>query len=492
VHALLRLPRGAALSLAGTGARLAAAAVVAAVVALATLPVSAPWSPGQALWPGMLLGAAAVILAGWLECRAAGAPREAPPLLLAASGGVGAAAAACGVLAALYPLNPLIPPLGLAGGALLAGVLLAAGGGGREEAEQARGQLALQVALAVAAVAAATHLAGYHRSPLGVREWVPLPALILAAGALGLAAAGQSRRLAGHPAAAGAVSLVPALGVGAVAALRLGGTPGLLWALLAGAGSLALAALLEHTLEGERGPGDAGSALLGGLLAIGGALLAFRARHGLGLGAAAIAGVLLLPPLLASRRAAVAPPRGSLLVTAAVAFLVTAALYRALAERGDAPRAVQPDFFYYHAAWLGGALLPAVLGGLAARGASAAGAWAALWPATAGLLALLATGALWLTVGDLPLAAFVVGAGGGMLLLPALRHAEGPALAPAALLGPGMAVAALHAATLLAPLALRTRGERVLVLLGCAVLAVLALALTAALARAPSSTARTR
>src|SRR5947207_9391913 len=72
--ALVRARRGAAGALwavpAGLGPFFGAAAVCLVIGALLTLPTRKPWSPGQTLAPGLLLGGFAVLLAGgWLRPR---------------------------------------------------------------------------------------------------------------------------------------------------------------------------------------------------------------------------------------------------------------------------------------------------------------------------------------------------------------------------------------------------------------------------------------
>ncbi len=421
---------------------------------LLTLPSGAPWSPGQTLAPGLVLGAAAVMLGALAGGRSLGTAAGAP-------------AAAVSVLLLLFP-GRLLDALGGFGiGAVAAGVLLASGVRRTRGEDDDRAWGAEVAALAAVTLAAATALAAYHRGPTGVREWQPLPALLGAVLAAGLAARGflPGRSQGSLPGIA--VGVLPLLVIGAVAAYRLNGTPPLLWALLTGLAVFAFIAGAAGMDTGKlRLRADLG--LLAALLALGGAALAFRELRGYGVGLAALSGVAVL--------AVFGEERGRVrdVVRGAVTLLVLVTLYRVFAERYDYRRTLEPDFLYYYVALAVGALLPALLAGSAARRAFAGAGAAVSWLTLAGLAAVAAPLVLWVLLGERAQAAMLVGlpVGVGFALSGwgADRNPEGADGVPsgeagagslAGLLALGTALSAVQLTHLLAPLAMRTRWERV-------------------------------
>lgn len=460
---------GGLLPFAGAGAGLVLLTV------LATLPKSPPWSPAQGLWPGLLLGGGAVLAAALLAERLGSETDR------ALAGAVELAAPVLGVSVLLLAYPGLRGTIldaygGFILGALGAGILLAGRGlGEREEAPAAGGAAVPAVALGLA-----TLLALMHQSPAGVREWMPLPALLG-----GTAAAALTVR-----SALGRGGLIPSLAavilpVGIMAWLigyRLEGRPGFLTTVLV---SLALFGMLAWLgrLEQSETPGfrpDTG--LLASLLVLGGGALAYRGLHGYGLALAGLCGALVAR--LAGRDVSGFVERGVVLV-------LLLAAYRAFTELNEYTSGFQPDFLYFYVALVGGALLPALLAGSVFRWTPAAGGRVAAPGALVrvgltGAAAALAPLAAWVLVGERPQAALLVGlaVGAGFLLS---RQATGARVAGEAQLAGLAALAAAWSAVqftrLLEPLALATRPQRITLLAVIGVIALVIIGVTAVLER---------
>jgi hypothetical protein len=497
----------------------AAAAIALLAGALLTLPTRKPWSPGQTLAPGLLLGGGLVLLAaGWVR---GGREEERENGGVGASAQVAAAALGISILLVIYPARLLDAVTGYGIGALAAGLILAGGarkrapwlaGGEEEESEVA--SAAEWTAVVAAALATATYLAALHRSAPGVREWQPLPALFMAALAVALTARDTLRPAPGRAALYTlAAVLIPMAVVAWLIGYRLHGGapsgPAFLRVVGVGAAIYALVAWLEATGgSGADGPsghpasrGARSRALLAALLALGAAAFGFRALHGYGAGLAALAGLAVAMALPASPAL---PAGGRPLLMGALVVGLLPALYRIFSERNEHRGGLEPDFFYYYAALVLGALLPALLAGAATglvRGrrlreresedsgvmVSAPAAAALARVTLAGLLAAAAPLAVWLLVGERPQAAFMVGLPVGIALLAAAGADErqrqggrdGERERPlACLLALAMACSAAQLTHLLEPLAMRTRLERVGILAAVGVLALAGVAAT--------------
>lgn len=494
-HALLRShPRP---GLPAAARPLAVAAVVlVALGALLTLPAEPPFSTGQTLGPGFLVGAIVVLL-GMLV----GAPSPAGAAVEGAeqftwSGRLSAATLGVGLLLLPYAGRPLDALAGFALGALCIGLFI---GGGlsliaqRDAADHAdtnglaRGAEA--TALIATALAAATYLATFHRSPMGVREWQALPVLLSGAGALLLAA----RSAVTAPASRGwlyDVLLVaaPLAVVCWLVATQLGGTAAFLQVALVGLGVFALVGWLDRAAGMRETDSAAGSrldlALIAALLVLGAAVLAFRELHGYGLALMTLVGFVTRPLAASPERGG--PAAGGLYTNALLLSLLLA-LYRVFIERNEYTRGFQPDFLYYYVALVLGALLPALLAGVAGdtmvRGERADGRHAFSGVARVllvGAASVSAPLAIWLLIGDRPAAALLVGLAVGAVTLLPRDGTERPDRSRlwrlSALI---MALSAVQFTHLLAPLALRTRGQRLSVLAVVAVIALLAVAVTA-------------
>jgi hypothetical protein len=453
-------------------------AAILMLAALATLPTRAPWSSGQSLWSGLLLGGAVVLAGAFVARTPENAADSVRGWYLSASGAAAAATVGVSLLVALFPGRVLDPLAGFGLGAVIAGVVIAAGVWLTNGAESARTAAVTELTATLAvALAATTYLAAFHRSPSGVREWLPLTPLLVAALAIGLALAsylaGPDRRMVGAGAA-----LVPFVALAGVAGFALNGTAGLFWSVLLGVAAFAVTALLGAGVERRFD-----TALVGALVVLGALLIAFRERHGFGMGLATLGGlgvILALPP--AAEDSAEAQP----LLRGVASLALLATLYRVFAEHTNFSRTPEPDFLYYYVALVIGALLPTVLASLGGRGGGGTAMPALLRGGVAVGLALAAPLAVWLLVGERPQAAFLLGLAVGVALLAArslstqVGAAEGTL---ARLLPVGMALSANQLTILLQPLAMRTRWERIGVLGGVAVVALAAIALAAALER---------
>jgi hypothetical protein len=536
-HALARAPRSGGRAAVDLTPYLACAGGVLLLGALLTLPTGKPWSPGQTLAPGVVLGGLVVILAALLG-RTRPAPGDAEGSsapFFQASGQVAAATVAVSILLALYPGRVLDPLVGCALGAVAAALLIAGGlrlahPAASEEDGTGSAAAAEMAALFTVALAGTTFLSAYHHSPAGVREWLPLPVLLGAALAVCLAARGAipARETQGGIASL-AVVLFPLFLMAALIAWRLNGTAHFFWAALIGLGVYGLVAWLDR-IEAAPAPATAGEreqdggaraelpggtsrpwrfparadlGLLTSLLVLGGSILAFRELRGYGLGVALLAGIAagMGFPSQSGEAAKERP-----LFKGALTLGLLVLLYRVFAQDSDYRRSLEPDFLYYYVALVLGALWPAFLAGSLRRwmreagpvpaGGDPAGATALpalLRAGLAGLAALTTPLALWLLVGERPQAAFLVGlaVGAGFLLAgPAASRtlggggveAAGAAERPLArLMSLGMALSAIQFTFLLSPLELRTRKERVLILAGVGIAALVWVGVTSVL-----------
>lgn len=478
-----------------------AALLLVAGAAAISLVQQAPFSPGQTLWPGLLLGAV-VTLFGSSVAVPDGAPVTEEAEIGAWGSRFGAAAAGLALLLLPYASRALDVMSGYALGALAVAVLYA---GTLQltspDSDEARSRStgAERTALLVAALAAAEYLATFHRGPTGLREWQPLPALLAAAAGLLLSV----RAIVAAPAGRGwlyGVALVgiPLAVVAGIAAARLNGTLPFLWVVLLGFGLFAVITLLGALTVPSAESADAGAVaasparLIAALLVVGGGVIAFRELHGFGLALLVLAGWISCAVFAGGRTSA--GPGGSL-VSSALGLGLMMVLYRVFVERHDYTRGFQADFLYYYAALLVGALLPALLAGLGtapkavatsqASGASAtfSSPWgpALLRMVLTGMIAGLSPLAVWMLIGDRPEAALVVGlavASLGAIGLSPLDEFRGAGLLQR-LLAPTIALSAVQFTHLVVPLALRTRAQRLEILAAVTVAIVLGIVFTA-------------
>lgn len=452
----------------------AAGAGVVLVAILATLPKSPPWTPTQGMWPGLLLGGLAVLIAAALGERLASEADRA----LAGAVEMAAPTAALSVLLLAYvPLRSVIVDTlgGFVIGALAVGILLAARPLAEGEERASSGAVLPAVALAVA-----TNLALWHQGPAGAREWLHLPVLFGATVTAGLtlrAAVGRTNAWAGLAAA-----LLPPAVMAWLIAYNLKGTPPFFTTVLLSLALFGVLAWLGRSEAGEAPRFRADTGLLGSLLVLGGAALAFRGLFGYGIALAALTG-LVVARLCAGEAAA--------FVERAAVLALLLAVYRVYTEINAYTSGFQPDFLYYYASLVAGALLPALLAGSVFRWAPAEGALVSIPGAVvrAGLVgasAVLAPLLLWVLVGERPQAAFLVGlpVGAGFLLS---RHVTGgrPAgelrLADLAALAAGWS--AVQFTYLLTPLGLTSRPQRVVLLVAIGVVVLAVIGITAAMER---------
>jgi hypothetical protein len=458
----------------GAGTVLGGSVAVLLVGVLIALPTGAPWSGGQALIPGLILGGAAVFAGALLGNPARFA--DDPGGALGAAARLAAGALALGVAAGLYgPFRHGFLDL-LAGcslGALAVGLLLAGGFALAQAGDSPVAEAAAQAALATAAVGAAAYLAALHQNPAGERDWLPFPALLAATFAAGAALRGA---LGAVGIGAFLVVAAPGLAMAWLVAHPLGGSPAFFRTV-----ALALAAygVIAWVGESSREDGGVGArpdlGLIGALVVLGVGALAFRELHGYGLALAALTGVGLL-----------AATSKQTLLPGAVTLGLLLALYRVFTEANAYTRGFQPDFLYYYLALALGGLAPLLLAGVMGRSGSgtAASLPGFLRAGLAGLGALALPLAVWVLVGERPQAALVVGLGlGGAFILsrPTVEGAQ--RLNLAGLLSLAAAWSAIQFTHLLAPLALRTRPQRVGILVAAGAVILLGLAFTAALER---------
>ncbi len=409
-----------------------ATVVILVLGALLTLPGQPPWSAGQTLGPGFLMGGGAVLLSALaarampaVENHAAGdrwrwmmsAERIAAPVV------------AVGVVLVLYPRHVMDPLAGLALGAVTAGVILGGGLGmlssGTEQpaaARTERSHAADLTATTAVALAAATYLAAFHLAPNAERSWQPLPGLLAGVLALAFTARGL---LGGARVPSNLLTLlvvaVPVAITAAIVAFRLDGTRGFFVSAVVGLGVFALIAWLDRAPANPSAasPGAAELipfevGLLAGLLVLGGSIVAFRELHGFGIGVMTLAGLAFLNH------------RNSPLVRGGIAVGVLLTLFRVYLEHRGLGERWEPDFHYYLVALLAGASLPLFLSGSVARWVPGTpGKGDATWALVAALLsggaAALLPLILWLGVGDRPQTALAV----GLVLSPALLLARG-------------------------------------------------------------------
>lgn len=453
------------------------AGLITVAAAALTLPTEPPFSPGQALAPGILLGGLLTFL-GTLCSGRAGTGETALPL--AWSGRVGAAAAGVSLLLIGYGDRILDALNGYAFGALGIGLLIGGMGLTPEPETESDGRAVSLArgagicALTAVALAAATYLATFHRSPTGVREWQVLPALLAGIAALLLAARSAFSGPEGRAWLYDLLLLVVPLGVASgLIAYPLNGSAaflqvvGLSLAVFALVGWLSRAGASEEARQGPR----LDRALLTGLLVLGGAMLAFRELHGYGLALFTLVGFLLAAAIGRER-----DTTGSVYLNALLLGLLLA-LYRLHVERNEYTRGFQPDFFYYHVALVLGAMLPALLAGAAAGTMPRETRWSGsvlVRSLLVGGLSVAAPPAVWLLLGDRPQSALLMGlAVGAVLPTPRAQSGEEGRAWLWRLSATTMALSAVQLTHLLTPLALRTRGQRLAIL---AVVAVVALA----------------
>ncbi len=428
------------------------AVVVLLIGTLLTLPTSKPWSPGQTLGPGLLLGGLALLATVLI----AAPPGELAPAIAAPTAGVA-------VILLLYPRQPLDALGGFMLGMITAGLLLDLGlrSAGDEHAGPERAAALEGSVLYGVTLAAMTFLATYHRTPTGVREWQSLPLLFGAT--LGIALLGGSTFRRGAAGSGAAAVIAPTVVMAVVIGTRLNGTPHFWHVSLIG---MALFAVLGWIETGRTGGPDAarpyrsGSDLLTPLLVLGGAAIAFRWLHGYGIALLLLAGfgaTGLFPPAARSGRRELLP--------AAFGFGVLVLLYRLYAERVGYTRGLEPDFLYYYAALiLGAGLIPGLMQLLPDVERPPAGVLPRLLrTGLVGILAALAPLAVWLLFGERSQAALLVGLAIGVGLQ--LTSDAGPRAAAGRMLGIGAALSALQLTRLLGDFGTRTRAERVTSLL---------------------------
>lgn len=265
-----------------------------------------------------------------------------------------------------------------------------------------------------------------------------------------------------------------------VIAYRLGGSRHFLEVVLVSMGVYGVIAWLDRAAIHSPTPRAAlrpDLGLLGALLALGAALLAFRNLFGYGAGVATLAGLAVLTALPS------APRDERPLLRGAVTLSLLLVLYRLFAE--SVAHETNPDAFYQYAALIAGALVPSFLGGLLGSPTaeteprrSAAAVLVRL--GLAGLAAVLLPLALWLTMGERAQGSFLVGLGLGIGVSMARGGEAAPGTRPLArLLAAAMALSAVQFTHLLEPLALLKRTERVGLLAVVAAVVLIGLAVAA-------------
>jgi hypothetical protein len=470
-----------------------AVVAILALAALLTLPVRPPWSAGQALAPGLILGGLAVLLAAWLG---RGSGDDARSRFGSAAAQAAVAAVAVAVLLLVYPRQILDALGGFALGALTAGILLAGALRLAGEEDSAAADAAEGATLAAVALAATTWLATFHLNAAGVREWQPLPALLTATLAVGLAVRGLLASGTGRPwLLTTAAVFLPLLVMAALIALRLNGTPEFVYTVLLGLAVYAAVAWSQSTeAPGGDGRGYDPStpnaqrstltprSALHALLVLGACVVAFRWLHGYGLGLLVLTGVavaLAVRPAANLQPATSNPfaPYGQQLLTAVTLGLLPV-LYRVCEEWYEPAVRFQPEFFYYYVALVLGALLPSLIAGAAAYRKAGSTPSVLLRVGLAGLAAAAAPLLLVFLVGDRPQAAFLVGLPVGIALLLARGAGSAAEASLTRLLSLGMAYSAVQLTTFLTPFESATRMQRVTVLLALGALGALAVAAT--------------
>ena len=482
------------------------ALVVLLAAAASTLPWQhVPWSRGAALWPGILLGGASVLLVTWLGHAGGTAEDEQPDRAWNAVIEAATPALGIGVLLLALPMTPPHPPhildaLGGFGiGALVAGLLSGIGPVLTGLRGAVIGSAERSTLLAIA-LACSTYLAALHHTPTLVREWEPLPALLTAATAVLLAV--RATLAGGRRPWLMAVGIVwaPLLILAAVIAYRLHGTPALLPAVAVGVVVTALIAwreaLDQETPESATSafralPRSGGSGLLGAFLILGAAALAFHDLHGYGISLFALTAALVWIALPDPR--AVGGLAGASLVPGGVALALSIVLYRVFQQKVVVQESFRPEEIYYYCSLIAGALLPLGLAGLAVDRPVLSDGPATIRPAASALLrvglvglgAALAPLVVWLLVGERAQSAFVMGLAIAAALTMRPLRAGDPVIEPimARLLTLCSAVTAIQLTALVEPLGDLTRRQRIEILAALAGVVLLILALAVFLER---------
>jgi hypothetical protein len=278
---------------------------------------------------------------------------------------------------------------------------------------------------------------------------------------------------------------VPLAIIAAVIATQLDGTMAFLSIIVEGMILFGLVAWLGEASETDEGtslPVRVDFGLLAGLLVVGGTVFAFRGPwHGSGIALMALAGL----PVAATLPVGQVVERPYLKTAIWLALLM--ALFRVYGE--DSTTVPDTGTYYHHVGFVLGALLPLFLGSSLVRW-TAPGAGEVqtrgllLRVGLVGLLTLLMPLGLWLLIGWEPLASLVAGLSIGVAVLLALKGDEGSVeRVMTRLTAAGIALSAAQFTPLLEPLALRTRTDRVKLLLAVGALIVLWIAVTAWLER---------
>lgn len=476
-----------------------AALLLVGIAAAITLLDKPPFSSGQTLWPGLLVGAVVTLFGSAISVSTKSPATE--EMRIGAWGGrFGAAAAGLALLLLPYSSRALDVLAGYALGALAAAILLA----GTlplilPDSEEARTRSAgaEATALLMVSLAAAVYLATFHRGPTGLREWQPLPALLAATAGLLLSVRAVVLAPAGRGWLYGVALVgVPIAVIAGIAAARLNGTLPFLWVVLLGFGLLALITVLDSVGTPAARDGlevRAGSTvrLIAALLVIGGGAIAFRELYGFGLALFVLSGWIASATF--GGRGTASESGGLQLSALGLGLMMV--LYRVFVERNEYTRGFQADFLYYYAALLVGVLLPSLLAGVGSGqvptlspqasepGSTPQSHWGAAFMrmVLVGVVAALVPLAVWMLFGDRPEAALLVGlavASMGVIgpITPSLPRGYG---ALERLIVPTIALSAVQFTHLLVPLALRTRGQRLEILVGVTLAVLLGIILTA-------------
>ena len=429
-----------------------------ALLFLLTLPTTPPFSPGQRLGVGCLIGGVFGLLAaaGCLGLARREEPYWPYPGILALS----LALAAVSLAFLLFGGDPGSALLGCAlGFGMIAGLtrLMMGGEGGHS----------LEAAAALAATLAATCLlAVAHFDKPALRGWWAFPLALAAAWVLAQAVAhagaATKRSPAIRVAAAALLAAVLTLLGGLLLARRLGPLDPLAALLVTGFVTAALIVWLTNALAGEpqvRGP--ALPAALSALLMLFALVLGFKLLQGFGAGLALLGAWAVIASGLARGGAR------SFLPIQMLIFGANFLLLRLFLERiGAGPGDVQPDLHYTLIGVLLGALLPVVSLSLYAR--PGLGRTLLLGLLTAASPLILVT--LWG-----PDAA--VGLLLGLIVAPALAVVTQPEaeswLAPAGLVSLGLALVTVQFGEVFATLYLAPRAHKVYLAGGIAVLVLL-------------------
>jgi hypothetical protein len=331
-----------------------------------------------------------------------------------------------------------------------------------------------------------------------VREWQALPALFGGVTALLLAVRGLLSPPEGRESLFNLLIVYVPLTVAAwLIGTQLDGTTAFLSVAVEGMILYALIAWLGENSEGTEGENSSGLpvrvdfGLLAGLLVVGGTVFAFRGPlHGTGIALMALSGLAVAATLPAGLT--VERP----FFRSAVWLAVLPALFRLYGE--DSTTVPDAGTYYHHVGFVLGALFPLFLGSSLTK-------WSVIGTAEVqlrglmlrvglvGLLTLLMPLGLWLLIGWEPLTAVVAGLSIGIAFLMALKGDEGSVeRVMTRLSAAGIALSAVlftvpdresRVLPLFESLALRTRQQRVMLLLAVGALIVLWVAVTAWLER---------